>query len=77
MTFRTFQRSRKIKEHVDNFLLRNKGTVEYCIMKIKGETLTTVGSKGTSTIPLPFFWRPSVLRPIGIVTASAELTHLM
>ena len=48
MTFKNLQGSGGIREHVDNFLLRNKGTVEYCAMKIKGGgDLTIVGSKGT------------------------------
>ena len=46
MTSKTFQRPGGIREHVDNVLLRSKGTVEHCIVKIKGENLTFVGSKG-------------------------------
>ena len=34
--FHDLQGSGGIREHVDIFLLRNKGTVEYCAMKIKG-----------------------------------------
>ena len=47
MTSRIFQRSGGIREHVDNVLLRNEGTVEHCILRIKGGNLTIVGSKGT------------------------------
>ena len=78
MTFKNLQGSGGIREHVDNFLLRNKGIVEYCAMKIKGGgEFNYSGKQGNMNHPPSLFLKALTFEALRYRSSLAESTHLM